>query len=147
MEGLSIMLISLLTMVKNISWQQEISSRVCKMTLIFRLHVIGLIMLALTKAKSNIKNIFRRQNPLELVFLEISTFDAQNTVARSYTYCLASLQKGISESCSPFCIINDYNSILHQTRYDIYKVKKKENRKTSRSTFRIISFLIYQKNS
>ena len=29
------------------------------------------------------KNIFRCQNPLELVFEDISTFDAQNSVVRS----------------------------------------------------------------
>ena len=35
------------------------------------------------EARSNIKNIFWCQNPLELVFEDISTFDAQNPIVGS----------------------------------------------------------------
>ena len=41
------------------------------------------------------ENIFRRKNPLELVFMKISTFDAQNPVAGSLLKELDLGKKGI----------------------------------------------------
>ena len=42
------------------------------------------------------KNIFKRQNPLELVFKDISTFDAQNPIVGSFLQELDIRRKDIA---------------------------------------------------
>ena len=71
-------------MLKIIFLHQVILVEVCKRILICMLHAADLTMRALGKSLiQSQKKIFRRQNPLELIFKDISIFDAQNPIVGS----------------------------------------------------------------
>ena len=77
-------MIFLLMMLKNIFLQQVILPKEYKQTLTIMWQKIELTMQALDKKLNPIsKNILRRQNQLELVFQDISTFDAENPIVGS----------------------------------------------------------------